>query len=432
MAGKGGGEALGDIGSFLGNAFIPQTMEHFRQMAQAPKQASAVSNLIDSSGMTATDASQAPGSVSRPGISDQIFRNIAPNVDGAKFNAIESIRGASPAFDAAFLTNKITQMFPRATTKDDFVGTPGEGGVYDIRKGAMVPGTQIAKPVQPPSDVQSALWQANGDPDKARAILAQKGQGDGDWAIRASDAAPVFLTKQQLLGSPQGTYLPRPTGMKITSDGQGGFEMTTGGMGGEDMTNSTKTALETTITQGTDGLARLRGIVAKAKPEYQQLGTRWSNFVASAKEKAGVQIDDTTKQNLSDFTQYRRDVVANTNQTIKDLTGATVGKDEAPRLLQQMPVAGQGMFDGDSPTEFQAKLKGTLDSISASVARAQYARANGLSKKAQFAIPLTSIPKIVQDKGDQYRDEMKRANPQVPDTQIAEAVKEKLRKEFGL
>lgn len=148
MANKGGGETLDNIGSFIGNALIPETMARFRTMNEMPKQRAAISSLIDSSGIAAADPTAAPGSVARPGISDQVFRNIAPNTDAAKYGAIESMRDAAPAFDAAFLQSRIAQMFPAPMTKDDYVGIPGEGGVMNARTGKIVPGTQVAKPQQ--------------------------------------------------------------------------------------------------------------------------------------------------------------------------------------------------------------------------------------------------------------------------------------------
>jgi hypothetical protein len=100
--------------------------------------------------------------------------------------------------------------------------------------------------------------------------------------------------------------------------------------------------------------------------------------------------------------------------------------------MQQIPVAGQGLFDGDGPVEFDSKLKGATDAITSSIARAEYARKNGLDKKQMFAIPLDSIPQLIEQKGNTYADELSRANPQAPPEQIQEMVKTRLREEFGL
>lgn len=135
MANKGGGETLDNIGSFLGNAFIPETMARFRTMNEMPKQRAAISSLIDSSGIAAADPTAAPGSVARPGISDQVFRNIAPNTDAAKYGAIESMRDAAPAFDAAFLQSRIAQMFPAERTP---VEVSSGAKLVDSRTGKVI------------------------------------------------------------------------------------------------------------------------------------------------------------------------------------------------------------------------------------------------------------------------------------------------------
>ncbi len=429
MAGNIGGAA-----NFLGNALIPETMHRFQAMNAAEQGARAqqvqdatVRSLINTGGAVGTPATKAYE------FNGQTYgQNRAETPLVSRETNMGNLQRAAPqAFNAAALQSMIGQVFPAPiSVKDRFVGTPGEGGVLDITTQAIVPGTRT-DPKQP-ADVQSALFQANGDPAKARSILAGKGV-NGEWAINAANGRMEFVTPQTLLSAQPGKYMKPPSGMKITTDGQGGFEMVTGDMAANDgMTKPTAAGLEQTIIQGRDSLARLNAIKLQAKPEYQQLQTRWGTMVSAGKEKLGFGLDPAARQTLNDYTKYRRDVVANTNQTIKDLTGATVGVSEAPRLLQQMPVAGQGLIDGDSPTEFDAKMNATMDAITASIARAEYARTNGLTKKQQFAIPLDTVPQMINAKGDQYRDEILRANPNIPPEELAEMVKTRLRQEFGL
>lgn len=221
------------------------------------------------------------------------------------------------------------------------------------------------------------------------------------------------------------------TGMRVTSDGQGGFEITTGGLE-PSMTKPTQAKLEDVVVQSRDALARLNTIKGKFKPEYQQVGARVGNMWGAAKEKLGIPLDEGSQKQLSDFSSYKRDVAENLNSTIKDITGATVSAQEAPRLMQQIPVAGTGILDGDSPTEFQAKVEGLTKSLTAAQARAQYALKNGLNRDQRFAIPLESIPDMIEKKGNQYAEEIQRTNPQAAPEQIKEMVKSRLRQDFGL
>ena len=335
------------------------------------------------------------------------------------------------SFNAAALQSMISQAFPAPIApKDRYLGQPGEGGVLDIVTREIVPGSRMTP--KPPADVQSALFQADGNAEEARKILNANGL-KGEWAINSATGRMEFLSPQTLLASP-GKYMKPPSGMKITSDGQGGFEMLTGDMagGGGGMTKSTETGLEQTIIQGRDSLALINGLSSEFKPEYQQLGTRWNSMYSNAKDKLGLPLDEATKSQLSQYSSYQQKGAELLNKTIRDLTGATVGVQEAPRLLLQVPVAGQGLLDGDGPTRFQAKMKSVTDSITASIARAEYARANGLTKKQQFAIPLDTVPQMINAKGDQYRSDILRAQPNIPPEQLTEMVKNRLRQEFGL
>lgn len=284
-----------------------------------------------------------------------------------------------------------------------------------------------------PSEVISALWQAGGDAEKARGLLAKKGQ-NGEWALDKRTKLPVFVSATDLLSDGGQNYTKPPSGMKIQADGQGGFTMVTGDMvGGDDgLTKPTQTSLEQTIIQSGDAIARLEGIKRQFKPEYQQLGMRWQNMVAAGKEKLGIPLDEATKGTLTAFSEYRRNAAANQNQTIKDLTGATVSVQEAPRLMLQMPTTGQGLFDGDSPTEFAAKLDGSIAGVKAAQARASYARKHGLSKDQMFAMPLDSIPAMIDKRGDEYLAQIRQGNPGIPDETAKEMVKARLREEFGL
>lgn len=284
-------------------------------------------------------------------------------------------------------------------------------------------------------DAGGSIVSVNKGTGKARSIFTaplKPTDMKGDWVVDLNTGKPVMKTDADVMNS-NGNYAPLPKGMRIASDGQGGFEITTDGMQPTgNFTKPTETALESTIISGGDALARLDTIGKKYKPEYLQLAPRWANLWASAKDKAGIPLSPEDSAQLSDFASFRRDTVENTNKTIQDITGATVGADEAPRLMQQMPVAGQGLFDGDGPVEFMAKFKATQESIKSAVARAAYAKANNLSKKAQFAIPLGSVPKIIEDKGNQYAKELKDKNPNIPEEQLNQMVKNRLMNEFGM
>jgi hypothetical protein len=133
-------------------------------------------------------------------------------------------------------------------------------------------------------------------------------------------------------------------------------------------------------------------------------------------------------ETLRDFSQFRQNSINNLSQTIKDLTGAAMGIQEADRIMAGMPNAGTGLFDGDSPTEFKAKLDNVTKQMRNVEARNAYILRKGLSFKD---IPLDNVPKLINDRAAElareYRVDLKNATP----TQLS-AIKRQLAVEFGI
>lgn len=424
-----GGNLLEDVGTII----APNISSRLQKLNDRRQERGALDQLLKLNAPSPTDrqdlsvGTNAPGSVMADLIKPP--ERFQQETQDYRAQVLPLAKRLAPE---KFAESMLASILPKPPlTGKDRYSAPSEGGVFDYEQMRMVPNTAVTP--KPPSEITTALWAANGDPEKARASLNSKGM-KGDWAIDAKTGKMGYVPESTLLGAPPGTYLPRPNGMKITSDGQGGFSFSTGdGAGGSaELTTPNKTSLQEILIKNTDSIARLENIKSGFKPEYQELGTRWKNLYASSKEKMGIPIDPTTKAGLEAFTTYRRDTAANTNQIIKDITGATVGETEAQRLMLQMPVAGQGPFDGDSPTEFEAKLNGTIKDLKAANARAAYALKNNLTKSQQFAIPLSSVPQMIEAKGAEYEAQVKRENPGVGQGQIQKMVEARLRQEFGL
>jgi hypothetical protein len=323
------------------------------------------------------------------------------------------------------------QLFtPPPVGKDRYLGTPGEGGVFDTVSRQVVGGTNMPKV---PSEIQVALWQAENNPAKARELLNAKGL-KGEWAINSANGKMEYVPESKLMSAPPGTYMRPPSGFKITSDGHGGFEVATGDMAGgaAGMTKPTQGKLEETLMKANEGYARLQAIQGQYKPEYQQLGTRWQSFATSWKDKAGMDVDPTARAQLQDYAAYRSGAIDNMTKYIQEVTGAAMGVQEGERITKGMPNPGQGLFDGDSPIEFEAKMNATMKRLGDVQKRMAYALKNGLTQQQMFAIPLESIPGLVDQRGDQMASEIKAQNPNMPPEQIKATVRSRLRQEFGL
>lgn len=289
MASKGGGETLSDIGSFLGNAFIPQTMDRFRAMQEAPQRRSAISSLIDSSGIAAADPTASPDSVARPGIEDQVFRNIAPNTDAGKFNTVESFRKATPAFDPAFLQSQIGKMFP--APEEAF--TVGENQVRYGSKGQILG----RGPAKAPETFKVGSTR---DVRRGSQIVTEELQPDGvTWEpIGSGDAFAPTQPKEtwSLLSPEQATAkgLPRGGTYEISNQGQTRAVVApTKEMGPAAMkvaqakigSNAILYGLQkfrTAIEEAPEG-AQMSALMGGMTPAGQKLNSAWTNAALLAK-----------------------------------------------------------------------------------------------------------------------------------------------------
>jgi len=185
---------------------------------------------------------------------------------------------------------------------------------------------------------------------------------------------------------------------------------------------------QTNILQTGARLSLYNQIEAQFKPEYLQPAFRAGQAWSSIKDRAGKNLSPQDVETLRDFSQFRQNSINNLSQTIKDLTGAAMGVQEAERIMAGMPNAGTGLFDGDSPTEFKAKLDNVTKQMRNVEARNAYILRKGLSFKD---VPLDNVPKLINDRAAElareYRVDLKKATP----TQLS-AIKRQLAVEFGI
>jgi len=140
--------------------------------------------------------------------------------------------------------------------------------------------------------------------------------------------------------------------------------------------------------------ARLGQIASDFKPEYQTLGTKFSNLVRSGKASLDPSLlDPAEKQELTNFAEYRSGAIENLNTILKEMSGAAVTPQEFERIKAVMPNAGTGLFDGDDPVTFQAKLERAMTDTDKALARYQYYKAVGIPGSID-AIPLTDVQKV--------------------------------------
>jgi hypothetical protein len=115
------------------------------------------------------------------------------------------------------------------------------------------------------------------------------------------------------------------------------------------------------------------------------------------------------------------------NNYIVEVTGAAMGTgEEADRIKKGMPNVGSGLLDGDSPTQFSAKLANTLKDLRTMEARLQYIKANGLKV---LDIPLDKMPEIMRQREQALITSL---GLDVKNPQDRAVLKSRLATEFGL
>jgi hypothetical protein len=94
-----------------------------------------------------------------------------------------------------------------------------------------------------------------------------------------------------------------------------------------------------------------------------------------------------------------------------------------------LPNAGTGIFDGDSPTEFEAKLDNAVQQTKYALARKNYALKQGIKEKAWEKIDLSDMPSIVNKRADEIAKAYK-LDPAKPSDKAT--IKRQLAAEFGI
>jgi hypothetical protein len=194
------------------------------------------------------------------------------------------------------------------------------------------------------------------------------------------------------------------------------------------LTPATTSELQKRTINASDQIARLDTIKAGYRPEYQQIGTRAGMGWANLKDKFGA-LPDQDKAGLAGFATYKRDSVNNLSQVLNDLSGAAISPQEFERLKATMPNAGTGLFDGDGPTEFEAKLNAVMRDAKAGLIRYQYTLAKGIPNP--FSIPLEQVPALIDQVGAEIEGQIQAANPGIDPATLEAETMAQLQAFFG-
>jgi hypothetical protein len=195
-----------------------------------------------------------------------------------------------------------------------------------------------------------------------------------------------------------------------------------------DLSKTTAGEVEKGVLSSAEAMSRLNSIYGTYRPEYLNVPFRakqeWTNLAGKFKD-----VSPKDKQILTGYYEFKQNALQNLNKTIKDLTGAAMGVQEADRIIASLPNAGSTVFGGDSPVEFEAKLNNAVQQTKYALARQTYALKSGIKKDAWEKIPLSDMPSIVNKRAEEIGKAYKLDPNKEADKQT---IKRQLAAEFGI
>jgi hypothetical protein len=160
----------------------------------------------------------------------------------------------------------------------------------------------------------------------------------------------------------------------------------------------------------------------------KRIGYAWSSILS----KFGKLKPEDAKE-LQDYATFRAASFDQLNKKLKELSGTAVTPQEAERQLIVLPNAGQGIGDGDSPAEFEAKLNASIAWQKSAFARQNYLRNQGFQGKPwEAGVAVEDMPQIINQRGQQLRQQLQQQFPKASPMQLDQTVTKKIKKEFGI
>ena len=304
------------------------------------------------------------------------------------------------------------------------------GGPTTTDLGARGPAATLARigELVPEAAMKAQLTQLT------RAPTTPKSQAVMDWTD-PKNPTPRFVSAQEAISNKN--FQPIPSGLKMQSDGKGGFTLATGTATLGELTKPTISAVEKKIISSSDMLDKLNAAGARFKPEYHQFEGRFSAMKTAALEKLeGTFITDwlgsatpDQKQFLGEFTAYKATTAETFTQILKELSGVAVNPNEYKRAEAFIPNVGSGLFDGDSPSQVAAKRKNMQRFVTNALRKYHYIRRNGLSVTDPGTPGVEQMPAIFQKRGQALY--IQYSGQGLSLDKIKESVTRKLLEEFG-
>ncbi len=242
-----------------------------------------------------------------------------------------------------------------------------------------------------------------------------------------------YAPRSQAINSPA----MGPSGTAIEFDPQGkplkiAMGPGVGGKGGPQdqsgLSQATINKVEEQMLQNTGRLDRLAAIQTSFRPEYMTLPEKVKQGATKYSEWLGFEPSPERKKALSEYTAFTSKAYNELNQTIREMSGAAVTDGEAARQLKTTANP-----DGDSPTEFQSKLKENMRFVTLAQARLAILRQKGMmldTKSPQMS--LEQAENQMREREQALTQQVRRLSPNADDEAIRRIVKHNMAREFGI
>jgi len=319
--------------------------------------------------------------------------------------------------------------------------TPAPAAAPSLQPQSFTPPQPNGPMLQPAAAVSNALAPQPAQPSGVQLV----GDDTTDEAKAlpepgaANPSAVYNMPGDAVINTPMGQMTrdkARRLGMALSVGGKGdaGKMMMDAASGGDQRLGRNSVAANDKEEMGaTNALGTLDTIKSQFNSKYLTIGNKFNQWGKAWYEKLGGTLAPQDKADLTQYTQFRQSSWHALNRVLKDLSGTAVTENEMQRQLRDMPNPGLGVMDGDSPTEFASKLKGTMDFAKSAVARARYLRANGFQGKPwEAGLDVGDMPKIINQRGSEIEQQLKQQNPKIDPGRLNTEVDKRIKQEFGI
>lgn len=253
-------------------------------------------------------------------------------------------------------------------------------------------------------------------------------------------AAPQARPRDDIVETPMGPMTrdrARRLGMGLALAGKGdaGKMLADSASPGASLQKPTVNQLEERVLNSATQLGRLADIEKQFDPAFLEIPKRMQMLGQSWSAKFGGKLSKQQTQELGRFAKFRSASVNNLNTILKEMSGAAVTPQEYERIQNDAPVAGTGIFDGDDPVSFKAKLERTKSSLRNAIARQNYMRARGLNfskDDLDLFLSLDDVPAAYEKRGDEIEATIKQRNPGITPQALEEETAIQLKREWGI